>query len=113
MHLDTLSCLILCTTQVNLQIASYEDSFIRLVSNVLFVHPSFNRAAGIGMSSMSARIGGIIAPLILIFGDYWQPLPLIVFGSVAVIAGLLVLFLPETKGRTLPETIEEGERFGK
>ena len=62
---------------------------------------------------MSARIGGIIAPLILILGDYWQPLPLIVFGSVAVIAGLLVLLLPETKGKTLPETIEEGEQFGK
>ena len=86
---------------------------LRHVLNVLFFNTSSNRAAGIGISSMASRVGGIIAPLILIFGDYWQPLPLIVFGSVAVIAGLLVLFLPETKGQSLPETIEEGEQFGK
>ena len=74
---------------------------------------SFNRAAGIGLSSMASFTGGVIAPLILIFGEYWQPLPLIVFGSLAVIAGLLVLLLPETKGQSLPETIEEGEQFGR
>ncbi|XP_072019582.1 organic cation transporter protein-like [Amphiura filiformis] len=77
------------------------------------VFPTVVRSAGIGIASMSSRIGGIIAPLILIFGDYWPPLPVIIFGSFSVVAGLLVLFLPETKGRTLPQTIEEGEMFGK
>ena len=62
---------------------------------------------------MASRVGGIIAPLLLIFGDYWAPLPYIIFGASSLIAGLLVLLLPETKGQTLPETIEEGEAFGK
>ncbi len=66
-----------------------------------------------GVSSMSARVGGIIAPLILILGDYWQPLPLLIFGTSSISAGLLVLILPETKGKALPETLEEGELFGK
>ena len=60
---------------------------------------------------MAARIGGITAPLILIIGDYWYPLPFIIFGSSSIIAGALVIFLPETKGRKLPESIEEDEHF--
>ena len=61
---------------------------------------------------MSSRVGGILAPLILLLGDYWEPLPYVVFGSLAVLAGLTSLLLPETKGKPLPETLEEGEYFG-
>ncbi|XP_072019579.1 organic cation transporter protein-like isoform X2 [Amphiura filiformis] len=75
--------------------------------------PTVVRSAGVGISSMASRVGGILAPLILILGEYWPPLPLIIFGSSAIIAGLLALLFPETKGKTLPETIEEGEMFGK
>ncbi|XP_072018557.1 organic cation transporter protein-like [Amphiura filiformis] len=75
--------------------------------------PTVVRSAGVGISSMASRAGGILAPLILILDEYWAPLPIIIFGSSAIIAGLLVLLLPETKGKTLPETIEEGEMFGK
>ncbi len=66
-----------------------------------------------GLCSMSARISSIASPLILIIGDYWPPLPLIIFGSSAVIAGFLVLLLPETKGLKLAENIEDGEQLGK
>ena len=43
----------------------------------------------------------------------WGPLPIIIFGTSAVVAGALSLFLPETLHQGLPETMEDGEQFGK
>lgn len=43
----------------------------------------------------------------------WQPFPLLVFGVLALTGGVLSLMLPETLNKKLPETIEEGENFGK
>lgn len=60
-----------------------------------------------GVSSMSARIGGMLAPQILDLQVFWNPLPLLVFGVLAVVAGLLALMLPETNGRPLPQTIDD------
>ena len=65
-----------------------------------------------GTCSMFARIAGIIAPLILTLAKFWAPLPLVIYGSVSVVAGVFTLFLPETLGHKLPETIEEGENYG-
>ena len=64
------------------------------------------------MSSMCARISGIIAPFILILGNYWTQLPYFIFGANSILAGLLALLLPETNKTNLPQTLEEGEKFG-
>lgn len=40
-------------------------------------------------------------------------LPLIIFGILALIGGCVSLVLPETLNKQLPETIEDGERFGR
>lgn len=65
------------------------------------------RNIGMGVSSMCARIGGMLAPQILELSRFWAPLPLILFGGLAFLAGALVMFLPETSGRPLPQTIED------
>lgn len=75
--------------------------------------PTVIRNVGMGTASMCARVGGILAPYINLLSDVWKPFPMIVFGVMAFAGGLLSLFLPETLNKTLPETIEDGERFGK
>lgn len=40
-------------------------------------------------------------------GNYSVGLPLLVMGFVPLITGLLSLLLPETKGKSLPDTLQE------
>lgn len=40
-------------------------------------------------------------------------LPLVVMGIISAIGGVVGLRLPETLFKKLPQTIEEGEEFGK
>nr|XP_023017401.1 organic cation transporter protein-like [Leptinotarsa decemlineata] len=75
--------------------------------------PTVIRNAGIGAGSTCARVGSIIAPYMNILTHVWQPLPLLIYGSLALMGGILSLVLPETLNKKLPETIEEGEAFGK
>jgi MFS transporter, OCT family, solute carrier family 22 (organic cation transporter), member 4/5 len=75
--------------------------------------PTVIRNVGLGAASTSARIGGILAPYCLLLADIWRPLPLMAFGALAFAGGLLSLMLPETHKKKLPDTIAEGEIFGK
>ncbi|XP_050300986.1 organic cation transporter protein-like isoform X2 [Anthonomus grandis grandis] len=74
--------------------------------------PTVIRNAGLGAGSTCARIGSVSAPYVNIASHLWQPLPLLIFGSLAFIGGIMSLCLPETLNRKLPETFEEGESFG-
>jgi OCT family organic cation transporter-like MFS transporter 4/5 len=103
--------------------------------------PTVVRNGGVGASSMFARVGGIVANSLLILvklsivvhtkstlkisfatiqslhtiqfqGDFWKPLPLLIFGAASLTAGFLALLIPETFGKRLPETMEDGENFG-
>lgn len=75
--------------------------------------PTVIRNVALGAASTSARVGGILAPYFNLLGDYWTPLPLLIFGAMAFTGGLLSLLLPETHNQKLPETIADGENFGK
>ena len=71
------------------------------------VFPTVVRNIGMGVSSMCARIGGMLAPQILELSRFWGPLPLILFGGFAILSGGLALYLPETSGKPLPQTMED------
>ena len=45
--------------------------------------------------------------------EIWPPLPSLLFGVVAVISGSLVFLLPETKGTTMPDTVEDAIAIAK
>lgn len=71
------------------------------------------RALCVGSCSIAARIGGLVAPMILVLRELWEPLPLLLFASSSILAGLLVFFLPETKGKPMPATIQDSVNLGK
>lgn len=75
--------------------------------------PTVVRNVGVGLGSVCARVGSMIAPYIATMGKIEPWLPPVVFGSGPLIGALLCLFLPETMNCELPETIEDGENFGK
>ncbi|XP_041475653.1 organic cation transporter protein-like [Lytechinus variegatus] len=79
----------------------------------LELYPTILRTVGLGICSMAGRIANMLAPLVLLTGDLWIHSPLLIFGTCTVLSGLLCLFLPETRGKKLPETVEDGENFGK
>lgn len=78
------------------------------------IFPTEYRSVGIGACSMCARIGGILSPSVASLADVYDypPLPLFIFGTLSLISGCLIVFLPETVGCELPQTIEESENFG-
>ena len=65
------------------------------------------------MCSVAARVGGIVAPLLLSMAEVVPNLHLILFGIFTILAGTLLIPMPETNGKKLPETMAEGEEFGK
>ena len=71
------------------------------------VFPTVVRNAGLGSCSFFSRIGSIIAPFIGREMAQVSPIaPVLIFGVTSVLAGGLTLLLPETKGRTSPDTIQ-------
>ncbi|CAL4133749.1 unnamed protein product, partial [Meganyctiphanes norvegica] len=77
------------------------------------IFPTDYRSVGIGACSMFARVGGMLAGPIASLSEFYQSLPLLIFGLLSIISGLLVVFLPETVGCELPLNLEESEEFGK
>lgn len=73
--------------------------------------PTPLRTSGMGLFSLSSRIGGISTPIVLLLDEIWKELPTIVLGSFSIIASLLCLLLPETKGRPLPSTAGDIKHF--
>ncbi|CAH1781929.1 unnamed protein product [Owenia fusiformis] len=84
---------------------------IYLVATEVF--PTCVRNVGCGMASMSARIGGILAPQIVLLGEYVRFLPFLIYGGLSIGAALLMLLLPETRGRPLPQTMEDMYNYSK
>ena len=60
-----------------------------------------------------ARVGGVMAILIGLLSSFWQPAPMLLMGIMALIAGSLAIFLPETVGNKLPESMEDAVNMGK
>lgn len=68
--------------------------------------PTVVRNIGIGACAMSARIGGIIAPqIVLLSKGSIDELPFAVFGGLALLCGFLMLCLPETNNKPLTDHI--------
>ncbi|CAH0559511.1 unnamed protein product [Brassicogethes aeneus] len=72
--------------------------------------PTVIRNAGVGASVMFSRMGSMVAPLVIALEGTSTILPLLFLALAAIVEAVLVLPLPETKGQSLPETVEDVER---
>jgi len=89
-------------------------SFSMVFVYAVEIFPTVVRNVGLGSSSVWARVGGVIAPYIgRELAKESAAAPLLIFGITSVLAALLVLLLPETRGISLPDTIEEGEKLNR
>ncbi|XP_037813576.1 organic cation transporter-like protein [Lucilia sericata] len=77
------------------------------------IFPTVVRSNGVGMCSFFGRVGSMLAPFISELADLYGFLPPLIFGVVSLVGAVLTFILPETRGFPLPETIEDGEKFGK
>ncbi|XP_011063251.1 PREDICTED: organic cation transporter protein isoform X1 [Acromyrmex echinatior] len=77
------------------------------------LYPTQLRGVAIGFSAYISGLGLIIIPFVTYLGKENLVLPLVILGTISVIGGLFGLRLPETLHYRLPQTVEEGELFGK
>ncbi|XP_028166129.1 organic cation transporter protein-like [Ostrinia furnacalis] len=106
----TLGCLP-PTFVIRLTLGTLGVSCASIVATTIYIftseiYPTVVRNMGMGAASTAMRIGSMIAPFISnVTTVPW--LPTIVFGAAPIIAGALCLLLPETKGRVLPDSIDD------
>ena len=90
-------------------IVKFVFQMVWLYTNELY--PTNLRTQAIGTCSMLARAVGLSAPFIGTLAKYWQPLPLLLLGIPTCIAGIMAGFLPETRGKHLPQTMSQADRL--
>ena len=75
--------------------------------------PTVVRAQGVALIHIMGYVASIIAPFIVYLSIFSEVLPLLVLGVLGIMGGMLALFLPETLDKELPQTLQDGEEFGK
>ncbi|XP_055311192.1 solute carrier family 22 member 13-like [Sitodiplosis mosellana] len=82
---------------------------LQYVAEVL---PTVVRAQGVTFIHIMGYVSSIIAPFVVYLSYIHLTLPLIILGVIGIFGGILCLFLPETLDEELPQTLEDGEKFG-
>uniref|UniRef100_A0A3B4X5U1 Solute carrier family 22 member 5-like n=1 Tax=Seriola lalandi dorsalis TaxID=1841481 RepID=A0A3B4X5U1_SERLL len=71
------------------------------------LYPTVLRNTATGTCTTVSRLGCCLTPLLLKMSLYSKYLPYIILGTLAVVSSFAALFLPESFGRPLPETIQQ------
>ncbi|XP_035628744.1 solute carrier family 22 member 6 [Oncorhynchus keta] len=71
------------------------------------LYPTIIRQNGMGWVSMMARVGAMVAPMVLLLGEAVPWLPGFIYGVAPILSGVVAIYLPETLGAPLPDTIQD------
>ncbi|XP_045769175.1 organic cation transporter protein-like [Maniola jurtina] len=75
------------------------------------LYPTKYRHSLLAFTATVGRLGAIVSPLTPAMAlTVWEHFPSVLFGSFALLSGLLLLLTPETLGIKLPDTMEEAEQ---
>ncbi|KAM8899192.1 solute carrier family 22 member 4-like isoform 4-T4 [Spinachia spinachia] len=85
-------------------------TFSMMFAYMAELFPTLLRNTAVGMCSTVGRLGNCIAPFLVTLNSHLLHLPYIVIGTLAFAAATSVLFLPETFGKPLPETIQQMQK---
>lgn len=82
--------------------------------DVLYIYcvelfPTNVRNFAVSMMRQALMLGASISPLLIVYGRLSPSLSFLVFGVLAIVSGLLSLWLPETRNCPLYETLEQQE----
>ncbi|XP_066228999.1 solute carrier family 22 member 1 [Saccopteryx leptura] len=106
-ELHWLSIVVACVGRMGITIVF---QMVCLVNAELY--PTFIRNLGMTVCSSLCDLGGVLTPfLVFRLMEVWRSLPLAMFAVFGLVAGGVTLLLPDTKGVTLPETIEDAENL--
>ncbi|OQV24295.1 Carcinine [Hypsibius exemplaris] len=75
--------------------------------------PTVVRSQGASLTQYVSNAVACVFPVVNYLGEAYIAYPVIIFGAFSVIAGISALFLPETLGADLPQTLLDGENFGR
>ncbi|CAH1642221.1 unnamed protein product [Spodoptera littoralis] len=74
--------------------------------------PTVVRAQGIALIHISGYVATILTPYIVYMATIAREIPLLILGALGIFGGFLCLFLPESMGKEMPQTIQDGEEYG-
>ncbi|XP_059159013.1 organic cation transporter protein-like [Physella acuta] len=77
------------------------------------LYPTNLRNTGFGISSLAARVGGMVAPYSRTFERHVAWGPGAVFSLLCLLVPVVIQFLPETNGHELPQTVQEMDEWLK
>lgn len=89
-------------------------TFLGIYVFTVELYPTIIRNTGIGVCSMMARFGSIVTPYIVLLADLprmSKTLPLVIFGVFGIVAGVMALWLPETRYSPMAQTVEQAEAW--
>ncbi|KAJ0182993.1 hypothetical protein K1T71_000969 [Dendrolimus kikuchii] len=75
--------------------------------------PTVVRAQGLAFIHISGYVATILVPYIVYLATIATEIPLLILGALGIFGGCLCLFLPESMGKDMPQSIQDGESYGK
>uniref|UniRef100_A0A5S6R1T0 Major facilitator superfamily (MFS) profile domain-containing protein n=1 Tax=Trichuris muris TaxID=70415 RepID=A0A5S6R1T0_TRIMR len=99
---------ILETVLVFVGTATTSPLWISLTLTTLESYPTSIRSIAVGLCSIFANIGGVVGPQLLMMAQKWKPLPWVApaFVSFLLFVAYMII-IAETKGRPLPEEMQD------